>query len=243
VLPQHQSAPTPFEAEDGDAVYHALLSLESALIDFRRDYALLSETSQRKDLAMGATALARICATIKIIAFAYATLKRHTIEDDRSAGRGPILSLGDLALRATKRLVESLLDQLQDVVARSPDKARRLFGDQLRPTEAVSALVLGGFAAADRIWNSPPTETSTAELRDVEHHRLLREVRVDIAAVANAPALCSFLQNGIKSLDWPALGRVCVQLSVVLRLDMEAAPSLPMPFFDIALSSTPPETT
>jgi hypothetical protein len=73
--------------------------------------------------------------------------------------------------------------------------------------------------------------------RDVEHHRVLREVRASIAAMANAPALCHVLQAGTKSLDWPALGRLCAQLSVVLRLDMEAEPGLPLPLFDCATSS------
>jgi hypothetical protein len=213
--------------EDADAIYHGLLSLESALIEFRRDYTRLAATSQRDDHAARASALARICATIKGITSAYVTLKRHTMEVDRAASRGAILSLGDLALRATKLLVESLLSQLQEVTAHAPDKARHLFGDQPQPIAEVSALVLGGFERASRLWNPPPTDAAATEPRDVEHHRLLREVRADIAVVANAPELCSFLQTGLKSLDWPALGRVCTQLSVVLRLDMEAAPGLP----------------
>jgi hypothetical protein len=236
VLP-YREAPTRLDPESADAVYSALLTLESALIDLRRDYALLTETSQRNDPAAGAPALARICATVKVLASAYVTLKRHTVEDDRVAGRGPILSIGDLALRATKLLVASLLSQLQEVIARSPDKARRLFGDQLRQIEEVSALVLDGFEGASRLWNPPPRDATTVEPHDVEHHRLLRAVRPDLAAMANAPELCRVLQAGIKSLDWPALGQVCVQLYAVLRLDMEAAPSSPVPFFDVAVSS------
>jgi hypothetical protein len=232
-----------FKPEGTDVVCDALLSLESALIDFRRDYARLTATSQRNDPSAAAPALARLCVTLKVLTSAYVTLKRRTIEGDRATGRGPILSLGDLALRATKLVVESLFSQLHEVIARSPDKARRLFGDQLQPVAEVSALVLGGFAGASRLWNLPPTGTPTAEPRDVEHHRLLRAARADIAAVANAPAMCRFLQGGLKALDWPALGHVCAQLSVVLRLDPEAAPSLPAPLFDVARSSISQETT
>jgi hypothetical protein len=140
-------------------------------------------------------------------------------------------------LRATKLLAASLLNQLQDVIARSPDKARRLFGDQLGPIEEVSALVLDGFDGASRLWNPPPRDATTVEPRGVEHHRLLRAVRADLAAMADAPELCRVLQAGIKALDWPALGQVCVQLSAVLRLDMGTAPSLPVPFFDVAALS------
>jgi hypothetical protein len=88
VLP-YRDAPTRLDPESADAVYSALLTLESALIDFRRDCALLTETTQRNDPAAGAAALARLCATTKTITSAYVKLKRHTREDDRAAGRGP----------------------------------------------------------------------------------------------------------------------------------------------------------
>jgi hypothetical protein len=224
---RNEHLPTRLASGEVEIVYNTLLALESSLIQQRSDYASLADAIQRRDAPAGVAAMTRACDTRNAIASAIVTLKRHTANEDQARGRCRIQSVGDLALRATLLLVVELLAQLQEVVVLEPDKTDRLFGSRLRSIRDVSDLVLEGFAGAVRLWRPVVADGPILASRDPEHYRILREVRAAIAATATDLELSQFLLIGILSVDSPVLARVCAQLAVVLRLDMEAAPGGP----------------
>ena len=214
-----------FPSDDNESVLDTLLSLESALIELRTQYADFTHASSKNLPTRGATAVAGICRAGKTIASATSRLKQYTTDADRVAGRVDIRSVHELALRAVVLFATDRLTRLHALIAQSPQRAHRLFIGRLRTMDDVTAWVLDGFADLSVGWTAPKVPGDPVpEPSGSAHHRVLRSARARVIAMANEPEFRHFLSAGIHAYDWPELGRACAELDAVLRLDMEAPP-------------------
>ena len=209
------------QQEPDEPILDVLLSLESAQIELRAQYTDFFRAAEQNLPILGATAVAGVCRAGKAIAAAVPPLKKYIGDAGRCGGGGTIWSIHELALRAVIVFATSRLTRLHALVAQSPHRTHHLFIGRLRTMDDVSALVLDCFASSVE-WTTPPAPGALAP--EPEHHRALRAAQARVVAVSNDPDFRHFLSEGLHSFDWPELGRACVVLDAVLRLDMEAPP-------------------
>jgi hypothetical protein len=208
-----------------DEIFNALLTLESSLIELRREFASFTEATSKNLPSQGLAAITNICRVRDAIATSVMTLMPYVADADRIAGRVAVRSIDELGRRAIVSFATALLATLRELAARSPARARHLFVGKLRSMEDVSAWVLDCFSTLAPLWTIPKQPGDLVPVPPgAEHHRMLRAACVGTVAMVNDPDFVHVLRSGIAASDWPELAHACTQLAIILRLDMEAPP-------------------